>query len=88
MPSKDNKILEFNQCKKSDKAPFIVYVDLECIKKDWFIYNLSTTKLRENIPSGFSISKISSFRSIENKHDAYRGNDCMKSSANSQENAQ
>ena len=34
MPSKDNKILEFNQCKKSDKVPFIVYADLECIKKD------------------------------------------------------
>ena len=78
MPSEDNKILEFDQCKKSDKAPFIVYADLECIKKDWFIYNLSTTKVRENVPSGFSISKISSFRSIENKHDGYRGNDCMK----------
>ena len=35
-------------------------------------------KVKENIPSGFSISKISSFRSIENKHDVYRGNDCMK----------
>ena len=34
MPSEYNKILEFDQCKKSDKAPFIVYADLECIKKD------------------------------------------------------
>ena len=27
---------------------------------------------------GFSMSTISLFRSIENKHDVYRGKDCMK----------
>ena len=31
MPSKDTKMLEFNQYQKSDKAPFIIYADLECI---------------------------------------------------------
>ena len=31
MPSDDTKILEFNQYQKSDKAPFIIYVDLKCI---------------------------------------------------------
>ena len=31
MPCKDTKILEFNQYQKSDKAPFIIYADLECI---------------------------------------------------------
>ena len=31
MPSEDNKILEFNQYQKSDKAPFIIYPDLECL---------------------------------------------------------
>ena len=31
-----------------------------------------------HIPSGFSISTRSSFRSIENKHDVFRGKDCMK----------
>ena len=30
MPSKDTKILELNQYQKSDRAPFIVYADLEC----------------------------------------------------------
>ena len=30
MPSEVTKILEFNQCQKSDKAPFIIYTDLEC----------------------------------------------------------
>ena len=29
MPSEGTKILEFNQYQKSDKAPLIVYADLE-----------------------------------------------------------
>ena len=40
--------------------------------------NLSTTNVSKHIPSDFSMSTISSFRSIENKHDVYRGKDCMK----------
>ena len=31
MPSEDTKILEFNQYQKSDKVPFIIYADLECL---------------------------------------------------------
>ena len=31
MPSEDTKILEFDQYQTSDKAPFIIYADLECI---------------------------------------------------------
>ena len=38
----------------------------------------SSTKANDHIPSGFSMSTISSLRSIENKHDVYRGKDCMK----------
>ena len=30
IPSEDTNILEFNQYQKSDKAPLIVYADLEC----------------------------------------------------------
>ena len=40
--------------------------------------NLSATNARGHTPSGFLISTISPFRSIENKHDAYRGKDCTK----------
>ena len=29
MSSEDTKILEFNQYQKSEKAPFIIYADLE-----------------------------------------------------------
>ena len=31
MPSEDTKMLEFKQYQISDKAPFIIYVNLECI---------------------------------------------------------
>ena len=31
MSSEENKILQFNQYQKSDKAPFIIYADLEFI---------------------------------------------------------
>ena len=31
MPSEETEILEFNQYHKCDKAPFLIYADLECI---------------------------------------------------------
>ena len=35
MPSENTKILEFNnQYQKSDKAPFNIYTDLECLIKN------------------------------------------------------
>ena len=90
MFSKDTKILEYNQYQKSDKAPLlfmhylcIIIYDLECIIEKIAgcknnPENSSTTKLREHIPSGLSMSTISSFKSIENKHGAYKAKDCMK----------
>ena len=67
MPSKDIKIFEFNQYQKSDKAPFIIYTDLECLigKIDRSKNNPDnsfTTKVGEHIPSGFSMSTISSIK--------------------------
>ena len=67
MTSEDTKILEFDQYQKSDKALFIVYADLECIKikideRRNNPENSSTTKLSKHIPLGFSMSTISSFR--------------------------
>ena len=78
MPSEETRILELNQYQKSEKTPFIIYADLECIieKIDGCKNNPGnsfTTKISEHIPSGFSMSTISSFRSIENEHDIYRG---------------
>ena len=31
MPSEDTKILEFNQYQNSEKEPFVIYADRECI---------------------------------------------------------
>ena len=61
MPSEDTKILEFNQCQKSDKAPFVIYADLESLieKIDGYKNNpkkSSSTKVGEHIPSAFSMS--------------------------------
>ena len=83
MPSEDTKISEFNQYQKSHKAPFIIYADLERIieKIDGCKNNPKnspTTKVSKHIPSSFSMSAISSFKSIENKQDVYRGKDYMK----------
>ena len=40
--------------------------------------NSFTTKVDKRILSDFSMSTISSFKNIENKHDVYRGKDFMK----------
>ena len=70
----DSKILKLNQNKKSDRAPFIFYTDHKPVieKIDGCKNNpenSSTTKVSEHIPSFFSISVISSFKSVKNKHD-------------------
>ena len=61
----------------------MMYGDLECIiqKIDECKNNpknSSTAKVSEHFPSGFSMSTISLFRSVENKHDVYRSKDCIK----------
>ena len=76
MPFEDTKRLRFSENQISDKAPFIIYAGLECIveKIDGCKNNLensSKKKVSEHIPSGFSMSTISSLKSIENKHDGY-----------------
>ena len=78
MLSDDTKILELNHSQKSNKAPFEICADLECLieKIDGCKNNpkdTSATKESEHIQSGFSISTISFFKSIENKLDVYRG---------------
>ena len=73
MSSEDIKILEFNQYQKSDEVPFIIYAicyyDLECTieKIDGCKNNpknSSTTKVGKHYSSGFSMSTISSFKSL------------------------
>ena len=77
MPFEGTEKLELNQYLKSDKLPFIIYADLECIIKKVDKYkvipeNSSTVKVSEYTPSDFSMPTISSLRSIENNHIVYR----------------
>ena len=68
---------------KTNKAPFIIHTDVEFLAekidgcknnpKNW-----SKIKVGEHIPSGFSISTISPFKSMKKKHNVYRGKDCIK----------
>ena len=58
MSSDETEILEFNQYQKSDKTPFIIYADLECLieKTDRCKNNSktsSTTKINKHIPTRF-----------------------------------
>ena len=77
----ETKILKFSQYEKSGIAPFVIYSDLEFLMK-------KTDKCKNNPektstkPSGFSMSKISSFKDKENKHDVCRGEACIKSFVN------
>ena len=50
MPFEDTKILKFNQYQKSDKAPFIIYADLE-----WLIEKIDGCK---NSPENSSTTSV------------------------------
>ena len=83
IPCEGTKILLFNQNRNSDKAPFIIYADLQCIiEKIGRCSNnpeyLSANKVRKYILSAFLMHTISSFRRTGSKHDLYRGRDCIK----------
>ena len=69
MPFEDTKILQFSQYQETDKAPFIIYAELECVieKTDVCknnLENLSSSKVSEHILSGFIMFTISSFKGI------------------------
>ena len=81
--SEETKILEFNQYQNSDKVPFLIYAYRECLIEKIDGYknnpeNSATTKLGKHIPSGFSVSTVSSFKSIENDLDVYRSKDYIR----------
>ena len=72
-----------NHYQKSNKALLITCTDNECIIENIDgcknnPENSSTTKVSEHIPSSLLMSTISSFRSIENKHDVLTGEHFMK----------
>ena len=79
----ENKVLDFNQYHKYDKTTSIIYADFESLVKkvDGCKNNpekLSIAKIGEHIPCVYSVSTIWTFDGIGNKHDIYRGEDCME----------
>ena len=83
MPNEDNKTIKYNQGEKSIRSLFIIYADLECLlEKISTCYNnpeeSSTTEINKHTPSGYSLFTHCSFDKTKNKHDYYRGEDCMK----------
>ena len=83
LPNENNKIIKYNQGKKSIRSPFIIYADLECfLEKINTRYNnpeeLSTTEINKHAPSGYSLFTHCSFDKTKNKLDYYRGDDCME----------
>ena len=76
-------ILKNNPGEKSFKAPFTIYLDLECILKKVHSCqnnpkNSYTEKIARHEPSPWSMFKKCSFNEKENKIDYYRGKDCIE----------
>ena len=76
------KILKYNPGEKSLKAPFEIYLDLECLlkKKREFRRNNNLEKSykrkAKHEPVGWAMLTRCSFDEKENKLDYYRGKDC------------
>ena len=83
MPKEHNKILIYNHGKKSMRAPFVIYADLESLLEkmntcDNNPEKSSATKINKHTPFGYSLFKHCSFNVTKNKLDYYRGKNCMK----------
>ena len=82
MPTVDNNKLKYNDGEKSLKASFTIYADLECLLiKQQSCQNNTNESYTEigamHVPSCYALRLISSFNSKENKHNFYRGRDCI-----------
>ena len=83
MPDEGNKILQYNHGEKSLKAPFMFYVDLECLleKMHSCQNNLEksyTEKKIKHTLSGYSLFTSCSFDPTKNKLDCSRNEDYGK----------
>ena len=76
---KTEKILKYNHGQNSLKAPFMIYVDLECLlEKTHSCQNNPkksyVEKKAKHTPSGYSWFTFCSFDVSKNKFGYYRGN--------------
>ena len=83
MPELDEKILKYNHGEKSLKAPYVIYLDLECLLVKMLSCqnnpnNSYTERKAMHEPSGWTIFTNCSFDKAKSKLDYYRGKDCIK----------
>ena len=58
MPKQVEKILKYNPAEKSLKAPFAIYLDLECfLKKEQSHYNNNNNKKKKNLEESYTQKK-------------------------------
>ena len=84
MAKEDKKILKYTYGEKSMKEPFVIYADMESLLKKIHTCNnnlekSSATKVNKHAASGCSLFTYCSLDVTKNKHNYYRGKDCMKS---------
>ena len=77
------RITKFYHGEKSLKAPFTIYLDIECLLKKvhWCHGNFEksfTERKAMHEPSGWAMFTKCSFDETENKLDYYRGMNCIK----------
>ena len=78
-----NILKKYNPGEKSLKAPYAIYIDLECILKKVqssqnHLEKSYTEKKARHEPSGWSMFIRCSFDKKENKLNYYRGKDCIQ----------
>ena len=83
MPTKDKKILKYNDGEKSLKAPFIIIFDLEpLLKTEQSCQNNPeksyTARKAKDEPSDWAMFKKCSFDKEKNRFDYYRGIDSIE----------
>ena len=84
MPKWVEKILTYNPGEKPLKAPFAIYLRLECLlKKEQHQQNKNleesyTEKKAKHESSGWAMFTRCSFNEKENKLNSYRGKDCLE----------
>ena len=83
MPTQGNNTIKYNHGEKSLKVSFTIYADLECLLiKQQSCQNNPHESYPErkamHEPCGYSLDLVSSFDSKQNKHNFYRGKDCIK----------
>ena len=80
MPNEDNKTFKYSHGEKSLKAPFIIYVDLECLLEK--MHSCQNNPEKSYTEKSYLLLTNCSFDPTKNKLDCYKGENCMKKFCN------